>query len=94
MSKKRAVLPEHTRCRVNSHDYDTVGVSFNKHWILEELQCVRCGTQRITKLERRTGFVLGRRYRYPEGYQIPGGVSREQLGRFRVELLLEHAHKR
>lgn len=50
------------------------------------LACESCGTRRIDLLNRRTGYLVSRRYEYPENYQSERG---EGLARhtYRIEFV-------
>jgi hypothetical protein len=73
-------------CRDLRHSWERAG----DHVLIEQkgqvrhfartLECVRCECLRIDEYTI-SGFSLARvrsRYKYPEGYQVPGGLSTEK----------------
>jgi len=85
--KKPELQADHAHCRIYSHDWDAVDdIVFTREGYWETLLCVRCGTQRRALIERGTGYVKSRGYKYPKGYQIKGGITRQQLGQVRLTL--------
>lgn len=80
------INPVHAQCRVYGHAWTTVGVGLPPAWIEETMECDRCGTVRVDRIERVTGFVKGRKYKHAEGYIRKGEtrIGKEELGKFRL----------
>ncbi|ANA85850.1 hypothetical protein PBI_WOES_79 [Gordonia phage Woes] len=88
------VNPAHLRCRIYGHDWDAVGdIVFTTEGYWETLLCDRCGVRRTALIERGTGYVKRRRYNYPKGYQIKGGVTRQELGKIRLQVMKDGGFK-
>jgi hypothetical protein len=51
------------------------------------LACDVCGTQRIDRLNRRSGGVMARRYEYPDGYQDNRHEGQVQRTLYRIEFI-------
>ena len=70
----RSIHAEHRMCRVFQHAWEYTTVAREGKDYLQGLICIRCGTERIIKINARTGELGGARYRYAEGYLIHGGA--------------------
>ena len=81
------VAPMFAPCRVYGHDWDSVSVSFEPKFYIETLRCDVCGAERADRVSKWTGFIVSRSYRYPKGYQQKGGVTREEVGDMRLNIL-------
>lgn len=65
------------------HDGDVILIEQNrkvKHFE-RTLVCRRCGTQRIDEyaISSRALARVRTKYRYPEGYHVPGGISVDEV---------------
>lgn len=77
------------QCRVYGHKWDSVWVEFRTAVYVECLVCDNCETERLDYVKRRTGFIHARRYKYPSGYQVKGGVTKEARGKMHIAILDE-----
>lgn len=74
---------EYVQCRTYGHawfEQSASGLGKPERgymWML--LACTRCTTEREDLVDDRTGDVFGRKYRYPDGYEINETVVRSQL---------------
>ena len=80
------IYPE---CRVYGHSWDSRWVEFRVAFYVECLVCDRCETERLDQVQRRTGFIYARRYKYPPQYQVKGGVTKEERGKMHIAILDE-----
>lgn len=65
---------EHVDCRVYQHAWRPTNVTIDGKCFVQELQCRRCLTEKSFRINKFTGEIVGSpRYKYAEGYVIPGG---------------------
>jgi hypothetical protein len=76
------------RCRTYNHAWDEFfPIDLEAPWYgwRLSLRCVRCGTERHDNIAFGTGEMMGRRYIYPEDYQLHGEDKKDRTV-FREEL--------
>ena len=70
-------IPRYLECRTYGHAWEEAEVLMEKKgFLVARLFCMRCHTSRVDLVRQRTGEVLKRKYKYPFGYLVKGGVQR------------------
>lgn len=69
----RSVPRKYTMCRSFQHAWDYADVLRDGRALIQTLRCIRCATERLVRIDSRSGDWISTRYRYPEGYQVHGG---------------------
>lgn len=83
--------PEYAHCRDYGHQWNPLNVYDVGRSYERLLRCGRCGTQCSQEITKKGGrLVGGRRYTYPDDYQIKGMgyVSAEDRGFVRLASIL------
>lgn len=71
-------------CRDYGHGWEPIGgisiVDRRPLILTRTLRCAQCGTERTDRLRESADELVpaGRRYKYPAGYQVKGGMTRGQ----------------
>lgn len=82
-------------CRLLRHAWESTNDPYPKPLFGERLclRCWRCGTVRSDIISRVNGDLLGRRYDYPDGYQLTKADERPTTAAMRV-WSLDHTFKK
>lgn len=77
---------EFAHCRVYGHRWDSVEVEFDARVIFETLICMDCSVKRTDKIERSSGLISSRSYKYPDGYLRKGAgqIGTQERGQLRL----------
>ncbi|ANA86970.1 hypothetical protein SEA_STROSAHL_35 [Gordonia phage Strosahl] len=93
---KREVHAEHRMCRVFQHAWEPTTVKREGGVYLQGLRCMRCSTERLVRVDPRTGELKGARYNYAEGYLLHGGggLTSQERAELRLAEVAGHLPKR
>lgn len=70
---------EFSHCRILGHAWIFTRVWKSQGNWVQGRECTRCRTTREVVIQKGTGKILGSSYKYPNGYQVKGGVDRAAL---------------
>lgn len=91
-AEDRTVYAEHRMCRVFGHAWDYTTVKRDSGSYLQGLACIRCSTERVMKINPRTGETNGSRYTYADGYLFKGGGALTPTERSELRLIEVTGH--
>lgn len=74
-------------CRELGHLWAQVQYGTKGKVVPRDLTCSECGTQRFDEIEKSSGDIIRRSYRYPSGYLLGGGEGRPSSSYFRKQVV-------
>lgn len=83
---RRRIAQKFIDCRTYQHAWRPTDVDLDGKCYVQHVKCVRCGTEKSFRIDKRTGeLVGGSHYKYADGYNLEGGrLTPQERGSLRL----------